>query len=514
MINDILLEVQAAFRDCVDIQVKYGTVVHQEPPTPINDRQQKMPRDKSLLHRVFAVSGKPARATSRLQWALVKKDSFKLLIDKLIAFNDRMEAFLDRNSLEQVHSLQVQSNMMLLHVTNEVSELRVLFEALNITREPWSNAGSGKNGPATPGHLETTIATLAQFKAEAVIFQRAVMQQTPTLINFGDLKLIDFDSVESRAFGRYRNDHVWLEWRKQVEERPSVRIQRITEQRVMQLTALLCCKDKPAIFRSPRCLGYVRDDSEGAPQYALVYHAGHSSESEQTKAIDLRAMFTTMSTPSLGTRLALASALADSVFYLHAVSWLHKGIRSDNVVFIETSERPGPNDDKKGVNRVSANILSSPLLSGFDYSRPDLIDENTFHNVRRPADDLYCHPDLLQMKAKRSRKAHDIYSLGIVLIEIAFWRPIESVLDVEVRRSRLLDIGHKLAKLNETDSALRSRLAARVGDGYVRAVNACVNNDDGLSSPPGAEETDPSVTSEKQKIFFEQVVEELHKIRV
>lgn len=260
--------------------------------------------------------------------------------------------------------------------------------------------------------------------------------------------------------------------------------------------------------------GYVRDDSEGAPRYALVYRAGNSSESKQTKVRDLRAMFTTMSTPSLGTRMALASTLADSVFYLHAVAWLHKGIRSNNVVFIEKSERSGPNDDEKGVIRGSANILSSPLLSGFDYSRPDLMEESTFHNVRSPAHDLYCHPDLLQMKAKRSRKAHDMYSLGIVLIEIAFWQPIESVLDVEVRRSRLLEIGHKLAKLNQPDSALRSRLAARVGDGYVRAVNTCVNDASGSITPAGAEEMDPSVTSEKQKMFFEQVVEELRNFRV
>lgn len=514
VINDVLLEVQAAFRDCVDIQVKYGSVIHEEIPTPTNDSQQKVPRHKSLLYRVLAISGKPTRATGCLQWALVKKDSFKLLIDKLIAFNDRMETLLDRSSVEQVHALQVQSNMMLLHVTNEVSELRVLFEALNIRRKPWDNAGPDIEGPTTQGRLETTIASLAQFKAEAVTFQKAVMQQTPTLINFVDLELMDFDSVESRSFGRYQNHHIWLEWREQAEERPPIRIQRIIEQRVMQLTALLCCKNKPILFRSPCRLGYVRDDSEGVPQYALVYHAGQSSESKRTEIRDLRAMFTKMSTPSLGTRMALASALADSLFYLHAVSWLHKGIRSNNVVFIMKSESAGRNDEEEGVIRGPANSLSSPLLSGFDYSRPDLIEENTFHNVRSPAHDLYCHADLLQMKANRSRKAHDIYSLGIVLIEIAVWQPIESVLNVQVRRSRLLEIGHKLAKLNERGSALRAELAARVGDGYVRAVNTCVSGESGSLTRPGAEEADPSVASEKQNMFFEKVLQVLQNLRV
>ena len=96
-------------------------------------------------------------------------------------------------------------------------------------------------------------------------------------------------------------------------------------------------------------------------------------------------------------------------------------MRSDSIVFVrQVSDSNNSIDNSKLVA-----MIDSPILSGFDFSRPDLIDEQTFRNATTVERGLYCHPDLLQFKTGRFHKSYDIYGLGLVLLEIAFWQPIE-----------------------------------------------------------------------------------------
>ena len=512
MINDVLLEIQATFRGCVDIQTKYDPFVQQSTiSSPSQRGQQRSSTRKVLLERVLAISDRPSRAATRLQWAIIKKDSFTKLVNKLIAFNERMESFLDRNALETIHAMQVQSNMMLLQVTDEVTQLRLLVEALNITRQPMDQGTyvTSSSLESTPAKWpESTVASLAQFKAEATLVERDILQQAPPRIDLADIMLKTPGQETARSIGRYQQHDIWLEWREQVEdERSSPQIQHIIGQRVKQLAALLGNKDKSPLFRSPFCLGYVCDDREEVPRYALIYKVEVLPQSMYLGLQTLRDTLKTLRIPSLGKRIALASAVTESLFYLHAVSWLHKGIRSDNIVFIRQQSVDSSNDDENAAN------ISSPILSGFDYSRPDLIGEQTFHNVMRIEHDIYRHPDLLQLKTKRSRKSHDIYSLGIILIEIALWRPIEEIIGIEMRRSRLLEVAQKLAKLDETNNNLHSELAAQVGDEYADIVARCVIGGESIGASLASEETDPDVAAQMQESFFE-VVQRLRRLRV
>lgn len=514
VISDVLLEIQAAFRGCVDVQKKYGPFIEQSTMlSPSQPNRQRVSTRRVLLERVLAIYDKPARAATCLQWAMIKKDSFSKLVNKLIAFNDRMESFLDRNALEEMHSMQIQSNMMLLQVTDEVTQLRLLVEALNITRqltEHGTYVVSSVLRPTSRGRRpENTVASLAQFKAEASLVERDVLQQDPIRIDLPDIMLEIPDHESARSVGRYQQHDIWLEWREQVEdERPSPVIQRIIGQRVKQLAALLCTKDKPPLFRAPFCLGYTCDDRDEVPRYALVYKVEVLPRSKYLGLQTLRDALQILCMPSLGKRIALASVIAESLFYLHAVSWLHKGLRSDNIVFIRQQSLNTSGDHEDVAN------ISSPILSGFDYSRPDLIDEQTFRNGMTVEHELYRHPDLLQLRTKRSRKSHDIYSLGLILIEIALWRPIEEIVGVQIRRSRLLEVGQKLAQLDERGNALRAELAAQVGDEYAEVVSRCVVGGKSIGASPGTEETDPDVAAPMQESFFENVVQKLQRLRV
>ena len=517
IINDILLEMHSAFRACVNIRSEYSPFAARHSPS---HRQDSTTR-KAFLERVLAIPDLPSRATARLQWAIIRRDTFEELINKLIALNERVESILDRDALGEIRAMQVQSNLMLLQVTDKVTQLRVLVEALNISRQPqcvgYDPPPSSLHPAPTGREFDSTVASLAQFKAESMLVDGSIAQQAPNCIDLAEIMLERSQgshhaasNVKIRSSGRYQQRRVWLEWRQKVEDHhPSPETQEQIDARVRQLTALLCNKDKPPLFRSPRCLGYVRDDSDPVPRHALVYDMESCPRTNCASLQTLRGLLTSQQMPSLGKRFALARAIVESVFYLHAVSWLHKDIKSDNIVFIRRFNQEAPVDGEQLVD------TTSPILSGFDYSRPDLIDERSFrYDNAVVTNELYRHPDLLQLKTKRYRKSYDMYSLGLVLAEIALWQSVEAIIGIEVRQTQLLKISKTLAKLNEQGNALRLRLAAQVGDGYADAICHCVAGghsiDTSLSS--GLEETDTEVRASMQEAFFEKVVKRFAKL--
>ena len=498
LINDVLFEIQAIFRSCINIQTRYDPLLDRNttiPPQQIG--QQRKSSRRNLLERVLAISNQPSRGATRLQWAMIKKDSFTKLVDDLIVLNDRMESFLDRNTLESMHTMQIQSNMMLLQVTDEVTQLRLLVEALKIARPPTYDHRS-----------ETSTADLALFKQEAALIEQHVSLYEPPRIDLQDMFFRAPETGNSRLTGQYRQNEVWLEWCEQVEDGQASKVQAIIAQRIKKLAALLGTKWKSPLFRAPFCIGYVHDDRDEVPRYALVYKIELSPPMKYLGPQTLRESLTKLRVPSLRKRFALASALAESLFYLHTVSWLHKGINSDSVIFLK-QERLDTND----VPGDKINI-SSPVLSGFDYSRPDLISEQTVHNVTRIEHELYRHPDLLTLKSKRSQRYHDIYSLGIVLIEIAMWQPIEKIIGIELRRSRLLEVGIQLQRLSERGNSLYSKLTARAGDDYADVVTYCITAANNVGTVLEHEEIEPDIRAGILEAFFENVVRNLERLKV
>ncbi|KAL8893580.1 MAG: hypothetical protein Q9192_005125 [Flavoplaca navasiana] len=120
--------------------------------------------------------------------------------------------------------------------------------------------------------------------------------------------------------------------------------------------------------------------------------------------------------PSLDARMRLARALAETVLLLHSINWLHKSIRSETVLLLSeaTTTSPPP--------RGPPNLEHS-RLSEFEYSRLD----NDFTSANPDFDlqrNIYRHPERWDYPKESFPKIHDIYSLGVVLLEIGLWEPI------------------------------------------------------------------------------------------
>ena len=115
--------------------------------------------------------------------------------------------------------------------------------------------------------------------------------------------------------------------------------------------------------------------------------------------------------PGLDERFELIQALARTVMLLHSEGWLHKSIRSDNIVF--------PHYNRK-IN------FSKPYLIGFEASRR-YDDHSLRANEGTWVDDIYRHPERQGKPSRDFHKEDDYYALGALFVEIGYWKPISSI---------------------------------------------------------------------------------------
>lgn len=186
----------------------------------------------------------------------------------------------------------------------------------------------------------------------------------------------------------------------------------LAETRIARLASLLR-KKLPSGFRSPRCLGYCRSEIPGhGCNFGLVFQA---PSCRLTNLTSLRDILGERPKPSLSIRISLSSLLAECLRTFHSVDWLHKGFRSENVLFLS--------DHADGLDFLV------PYVTGFELSRPNEDIEMTIQPKKDLLRDLYRHPHV-QSQAEYTpyRKMYDLYSMGVLLLEIINWRPIEDIL--------------------------------------------------------------------------------------
>jgi hypothetical protein len=142
------------------------------------------------------------------------------------------------------------------------------------------------------------------------------------------------------------------------------------------------------------------------------------------------------------------------------MNWLHKNISSHNIIF-------APSDGAL----ISAAL---PHMIGFHHSRLD--EEQAFSegpNVHRQQIE-YQHPEYQSATNRtqvRFHRTYDYYSLGLVLLEIGFWTPLENLLQGKETFSPSQVREYLLRKC--------SRLDEWMGVSYSNAVAACLRGDFG-----------------------------------
>ena len=277
------------------------------------------------------------------------------------------------------------------------------------------------------------------------------------------------------------------------------------------------------------CKGLVSDNENS--RIGIVFS---SRCTENITLITLRDMIrsTARTPPPLGERFDLAKRLSLGLSSLHSVGWLHKSIRSDNLIsFQQTSAKYSPDPVDMSVLRTESTIdiisndidpslvLPGPLTSapaslpafyllGWDLSRPDHPSElsetlsvsTSGYQAKQDIVQLYSHPGAsLQADSTRRtryRPQFDIYSIGLVFLEIGLWKTIDTV------RSKCKNDAEFRAR---TQTEYCDKLQSKMGLTYWRAVQRCLSNDFDIGE--GARSSGSGF--DLQLAFEKQVISEL-----
>ncbi|KAL7932804.1 prion-inhibition and propagation domain-containing protein [Trichoderma chlorosporum] len=400
----------------------------------------------------------------RTKWVIGDKDKFANLLKDLKDFNDGLEALFPPS---QVQSFQrAWTHQLLDRAQRDLAELSLL-----------ENASSGIYPQLTNSANLKKLRINLDSKPQESFKPTFALKIGRTSLDIPDLEAPRRVQAHHATAG-----DVLVEWvdydREEIEERVA-HVRRMDDLARMMHSASECHPD----LHSIDCLGYT-DDAAGS-RYGLVYKAPASSHSTLKTLIsspDLK-------TPDLDDRIRLAQTLAVALWSLHSLDWLHKSLCSSNIVFFPSAF------SASGLSPTASAALvpdiSLPYLSGFGASRPEL---DTALSVvpRNPSiEDLHRHP--ASLRGRPHIKPFDIYSFGLVLLEIGLWKVLQTYYKAHYSAERWRD--------KVVLAVLVPGLGSKVGKRYREVVEMCLRVDEDMSSSEAGE-------------LMEEVVNKLESIRV
>ena len=323
--------------------------------------------------------------------------------------------------------------------------------------------------------------------------------------------------------------HYLCEWVHYEQELMQVDPQRL-HRRVRSIVRQLSAAESHVDLRALPCQGYFVSKAESA--FGVVF-ALPTSEGNLFEPMTLNQTILWTSRPSLTEIFRTAKAIAKSIFNFHSVSWVHKNISSYSVVvFNETlrnwaalaesssasrpSEKvvrdqsqaksaqkprsmwswPGKTSNSNTLVGIESNHsldTASPIesgrhvirneslytleripehyITGFNHSRTD--DKFTFTSGKSGPWFEYQHFRYASQSSESYQSGYDYYSLGLVLLELGLWTPLNklSVLEQDIGNyplDRLRDLLREKAV---------SQLIPMMGDKYAEAVRICLSDD-------------------------------------
>ena len=478
---------------------------------------RRYPRGLNSIARGASMASNIARNPKRLQWIAFDKNAFLKLLGRLTEFNDHLYELMHGHQARELELATQKSYLEMVQMRASVEELKHLVTAAMLLQE--HDSGEFSSAPNRRRN-EKALASLAEFKRLNTTFDELPCQQSEAreqstaysqltysqvLYDEKNASTLSVDGrihVEGKLYpGDGTEQCVWIEW-KPYNTKYSRRLKKhipLPEnfKRVKELVSLLE-SDKLRQFCAPQCLGFFDDrddvkDSQHDARFGLVFQKPEHS----SLPVSLRQMICKGPKASLTDRVSLAHKISTCVLYLHAVNWLHKGLRSDSVVFFRDGSR-----------------LDTPYITGFEYARPDRDGETTTGGVE--VNDyvmLYVHPNYQGSNAKGTyRKTFDIYSLGIILLEIAYWKRIEHIMGVDMNEATPVQLKGIRDRLLLPDSEHLAHVRADLGNRYHAAVRSCIEGPSAFGISAAESEGEMQTGAKLQHSFTTLVVDALGSI--
>lgn len=502
----------------------------------------RFPHSGDLLGKSLRFIARTSKFPARLRWAVSDRRSLDDLIQKLTALNDYLAELLNVQQLDLLMTRQVRTDYLIVQMNSKLDHLQEIVEAglaphlPNPSRPQQQSLEYGEFDHHATSYTESLqpqrLTNLAQFKALSSAMEtnsltdefaqklelgESVEEITSVELSPRDITLIDSQNSiradKQRADGWYSSSTgkaqpVWIEWKPFESQAPFDR-NTVTNRKIIRrlsaLVALLRENKRTEQFRAAPCLGFFLSEAHTELfRFGLVFERPAGVEPNATPVSLFELLQDSEGKiPSLTSRVALARAIAECIEKLYAVNWLHKGLRSDNVLFFRSE-------------RVDCNF-SKPYLSGFDYSRPAQREDMTERPAGDVAHDLYRHPQVQGMArdttdGKGYKKRHDIYSLAIVLVEIAHWRNIDSILGLEQTEIRPSDTAQARGRL--LNGGYLDHIHSNLGDTIHGVIRSCLLGVTAFGIPEEANEIDVFVGAKLQTKFYTLVIQKLQGIEI
>ncbi|KAI1323143.1 kinase-like protein [Xylariaceae sp. FL0255] len=223
---------------------------------------------------------------------------------------------------------------------------------------------------------------------------------------------------------------------------------------------------KPEGLRTMDCVGVFEERSKKLG-YGFVYQIPSGVLPSPTSLHDLfdHDNRSIKPQPALGDKFKLALALANFLKHFHTIGWLHQNFNSRNVLFFrEDITFPSRTRTCPLVGQ-----LEQPYVVGLHKSRPDGSLWQTAGPGSSDSSD-YQHPDYARTGRYQTR--FDYYSLGVVLLEISYWRSLDSLLS----GSKYQQMGASEIQ-DQLISRCKTKLASKVGIAFRDVVLRCMEGD-------------------------------------
>ncbi|KAI1363912.1 prion-inhibition and propagation-domain-containing protein [Xylaria arbuscula] len=347
-------------------------------------------------------------AGRKLRWAARDRDKLKGLLKQISWLVNKLEFLLDSTERQQErknYNRLLREVISLTTTTTEAGQIRDLFDDEPSTRKPINAAAYLKQVRLTLGadkREDEIIPKQPGNVAEVRLPKLAVLGRS--LKPWGDYDLFS----SSLEFATYRNQQVLIQWK--TTER--IQWERYTVQMKCLAVFLLSLSDKS--FHSLPCLGYY--PLEAQSRHGIMYSLPESGD------WDFRSLKTLISTHpfvSLKRRLEIMREIADTVLQLHTAGWLHKSLRSENIIFLA----PRGSDETVFLN-------SEPYVIGYEYSRSDTSDSAALFTELPDTDlaaDLYRHPQARGANRETFQKRFDMYAMACIFTELIMWKPLVEI---------------------------------------------------------------------------------------
>ncbi|KAK0627408.1 prion-inhibition and propagation-domain-containing protein [Immersiella caudata] len=530
----------------------------------------EFPASPGLLKRALSYIKATRTIPARLRWAAWDKKQVEQLLSEIKALNDFLTEVLNKDQAEQLMELQIRTHYGIMQLNSSITQLLSIAQAESLLQPLVLAKLAPKSPPAGAGELASlarmkalnvavseglptdSVANdpelarcLEQADVDAFQLQKSdfiFVDDIPRQAN-GVLEDVRTEAVYYHTGSRSAEIYVWVEWRfetlvlasaGQGAEDAHDASGRWQIRRLAALVTLLKHGKSTRLFNAAQCLGYLREDisSEATRKgtrdyrYGFVFAKPRGFDSG-TRPTSLRELLSRPSTcnittsptnqtphhaqttqPSLTDRAALALALAESLGRLHAVNWLHKGLRSHNVLFFL-------GDDAQSTWR-------QPIISGFELARPQGEPSWTSPGWPNPAHDLYKHPRVQADSGRnageseqKSRsecysKEYDIYALGVVLVEIACWQPVHAILRIDLEQAGLRDT--MPAKRRLMEAPVLEQVRFHMGDTMCHVIKACLGGLDLGEQVAGQVGIERDLSLQER--FYSEVVQKLRSLRV